>query len=71
VNEPTGVALLTIRAWCEEGSDYPLRADIRLADDVASGFRSTVTLVDTDAVVEAVRAFLESVLCPSPPLVLP
>jgi hypothetical protein len=63
----TGVALLTIRAWCEEGSEHPLRAEIRLADDVSSGFRSTVTLVHTDAVLEAVREFLDSVLCPPPP----
>jgi len=71
VNEPTGVALLTIRAWCEEGSATPLRADVRLADDVATGFRSTVTFIDADAVVVAVRAFLESVVCPSRPLILP
>jgi hypothetical protein len=64
--EVTGVALLTIRAWCEEGSEHPLRAEIRLADDVSSGFRSTVTLVHTDAVLEAVREFLDSVLCPPP-----
>jgi hypothetical protein len=69
--ETTGVALLTIRAWCEEGSEQPLRAEIRLADDVASGFRSTVTLVDAGAVVDAVRDFLERVLCPAPPLILP
>jgi hypothetical protein len=62
--EATGVALLTIRAWCEEGSDHPLRAEIRLADDVSSGFRSTVTFVHPDAVLEAVREFLDSVLCP-------
>lgn len=58
----TVTALLTIRAWCEEGSDHPLRAQIRLADDVAFGFRSTVTTVDAEAVVEAVREFLDDVL---------
>jgi hypothetical protein len=58
------VALLTIRAWCEEGSEHPLRAEIRLADDVSSGFRSTVTLVHTDAVLEAVQEFLDTVLFP-------
>jgi hypothetical protein len=62
----TRTALLTIRAWCEEGSDQPLRAEIRLADDVAFGFRSTVTTVHAEAVVEAVREFLDSVLCASP-----
>jgi hypothetical protein len=61
--EATGVALITIRAWCEEGSEHPLRAEIQVADDVASGFRSSVKTVHADAVVEAVRAFLDSVLC--------
>jgi hypothetical protein len=59
-------ALLTIRAWCEEGSQHPLRAEIRLADDVALGFRSTLTFVDADAVVETVREFLDRVSCASP-----
>jgi hypothetical protein len=63
--ETTGTALLTIRAWCEEGSRHPLRAEIRIADDVALGFQSTLTLINVDAVVEAVRDFLDSVLCSS------
>jgi hypothetical protein len=67
----TGVALLTIRAWCEEGSEHPLRAEVRIADDVASGFRSTLTSVHTEAVVAAVREFLDSVLCLPLPLILP
>lgn len=67
----TGVALLTIRAWCEEGSEHPLRAEIKIADDVASGFRSTLTAVDIDAVMEAVRGFLGSVGCSPLPLILP
>jgi hypothetical protein len=62
----TGTALLTIRAWCEEGSQDPLRVEIRLADDVADGFRSTATTVHAEAVVEAVRAFLATVACTSP-----
>jgi hypothetical protein len=69
--ESTGVALLTIRAWCEEGSEHPLRAEIRIADDVGSGFRSTVTSVHTEAVVAAVREFLDNVLCVPLPLTLP
>ena len=63
--ETKGVALLTIRAWCEEGSQQPLRAEIRLADDVAFGFRSTLTFVNADSVVDAVRDFLDSVLSSS------
>jgi hypothetical protein len=65
VLDTTGTALLTIRAWCEEGSQHPLRAEIRLADDVAFGFRSTLTLVHADEVVDAVRDFLDRVVCPS------
>jgi hypothetical protein len=71
VLDTTGTALLTIRAWCEEGSQHPLRAEIRFADDVAFGFRSTLTFFDADDVVEAVRDFLDGVLCSSlddPPL---
>ena len=65
MQEATGVALLTIRAWCEDGSDHPLRAEVKIADDVASGFRSTLTSVNADAAVEAVREFLDSVRCSS------
>jgi hypothetical protein len=71
MRETTGVALLTIRAWCEEGSEHPLRADIKVADDVASGFRPTQTVADAEAVVGAVRDFLDSVTCPAAPLILP
>jgi hypothetical protein len=63
--DTTTTALLTIRAWCEEGSEHPLRAQIRIATDVSSGFRSTLTVADTEAAVEAVRAFLEDVLSSS------
>lgn len=62
----TGTALLAIRAWCEEGSQDPLRVEIRLADDVAAGFRSTVRTVHAEAVIEAVRAFLATVACTAP-----
>ena len=65
MRKPTGVALLTIRAWCEEGSELLLRIEIRLADDVASGFGSTVTLTHAGAVLEAVREFLDGLPCPS------
>jgi hypothetical protein len=69
--DTAGIALLTIRAWCEEGSSHPLRAEIKIADDVAAGFRSTLTSVDTEAVVDAVRGFLDSVVCLPLPAVLP
>ena len=63
MRKATGVALLTIRAWCEEGAEQPLRVEIRLADDVASGFGSTVTLIHVGAVLEAVREFLDGLPC--------
>lgn len=65
MGEPTGVALLTIRAWCEDGSARPLRVEIRLAEDVAAGFGSSVTVIDTSAVMEAVRDFLDGLPCRS------
>jgi hypothetical protein len=55
-------ALLTIRAWCEDGSEHPLRAEIRLTNDVASGFQHSLTVADVERVVEAVRGFLEDLL---------
>jgi hypothetical protein len=58
-------ALLTIRAWYEEGSEHPLRAEIRLTKDVASGFQDSLTVADAERVVEAVRGFLEDVLSSS------
>jgi hypothetical protein len=71
MRKATGVALLTIRAWCEEGAEQPLRLEIRLADDVASGFGSTVTLTHVGAVLEAVREFLDGLPCPAPEDVTP
>jgi hypothetical protein len=59
------VALLTIRAWCEEGSSNPLRAEIRMTRDVSSGFQSALTVAQRERVVEAVRTFLEDVLSSS------
>jgi len=59
------IALLTIRAWCEEGSESPLRAEIRLTGDVASGFQTRLTVAHAESVVNAVRVFLEDVLSPS------
>jgi hypothetical protein len=51
-------ALLIIRAWIEEGSAEPLRAQVRLTADVASGFEATSTLADADAICAMVRAWL-------------
>jgi hypothetical protein len=63
----TPTALLTIRAWRADGSEHPLRAEIRLTNDVASGFQHALTLADTERVVEAVRGFLDDLLSSSGP----
>jgi hypothetical protein len=60
--DTTTTGLLTIRAWCEEGSEAPLRAQIRVTKDVSSGFQSTLTVAHQEKVVDAVRGFLEDVL---------
>jgi hypothetical protein len=65
MSERCPVALLMVRAWREDGSDNPLRAEIRLTNDVSSGFQHQLTVADTEKVVEAVRAFLEEVLLSS------
>jgi hypothetical protein len=61
MNERSPVALLTIRAWCEDGSDHPLRAEIRLTNDVSAGFQHHLTVAHEEKAFEAVRAFLEDV----------
>jgi hypothetical protein len=55
-------AFLTIRAWREDGSEHPLRAEIRLTNDVASGFQHALTVADAERVMEAVRGFLADLL---------
>ncbi len=55
-------ALLIIRAWMEEGSPEPLRAQIRLTSDVSSGFERTLTLAQADEVCATVKAWLAEVL---------
>ena len=44
----SSTALLTIRAWCEDGSEHPLRAEIRLTNDVALGFQHALTVADAE-----------------------
>jgi hypothetical protein len=54
-------ALLIIRAWREEGSLEPLRANIRITTDVSAGFQRTITLARPEAVEEAVGAWLREI----------
>jgi hypothetical protein len=49
---------MVIRAWIEERSTKPLRAEVRHTSDVSTGFSAEATLTEPDAVVAEVRAFL-------------
>ena len=62
MDETPVVALLTIRAWCEEGSPNPLRAEIRMTSDVSSGFQSVWAVAERGQVMDAVKAFLDDVM---------
>ncbi len=55
------VALLTIRAWCEEGSSDPSRAEIRMTSDVSSGFQTVGVVSQRERVMDAVKAFPDGV----------
>lgn len=57
-----GTGLMVIRAWIEEGSIKPLRAEIRHTSDVSAGFTSRATLTELDRVLAEVRAFLTTVV---------
>jgi hypothetical protein len=59
--------LLIIRAWTEVGSEEPLRAQVRVTQDIATGMESTRTLVQPDTVVELVVAWLEDFLSTATP----
>jgi hypothetical protein len=50
--------LLVVKVWREEGSASPLRAQVRYMAEVSSGVEVTKTFTDTDAALEAVRAWL-------------
>jgi hypothetical protein len=50
---------MLLRVWSEPGSAQPLRVDVRQTTDLSTGFRRSTTLADVDAVLVAVRHFLE------------
>jgi hypothetical protein len=56
------VGLLVIRAWVQEGSEWPLRAEIRLTADTARGLERELVLSEPAAVEALVRAWLAEVL---------
>jgi hypothetical protein len=56
----TGV--LIIRAWTEPGSAKPLRAQIRVTDDIAVGGERAFTLVEATEVDALVSGWLKEFL---------
>jgi len=59
--------LLIIRAWIEEGSEEPLRVQVRSVDDVSAGVERTQTLARVEEVVAAVQAWLTDFVSGHPP----
>ena len=57
-----GVGLLVIRAWVEEGSGRPLRAEVRLTADSGRGFERELMFSQPAPVEALVRASLDDVL---------
>lgn len=54
--------LLIIRAWVEQGSSKPLRAQIRLTANIGDGFERELTLVEVADVSMVVETWLRDVL---------
>ena len=63
--ERSKVGLFLIRTWREEGSSSPWRLEIRLTDDVATGFQAVWTMTTRDQVMEAVTEFLDDMSAPA------
>jgi len=63
--ERSKVGLFLIRTWREEGSSSPWRLEIRLTEDVATGFQAVWTMTTRDQVMEAVTAFLDDMSAPA------
>ncbi len=59
--------LLIIRAWVEEGSTEPLRAQVRVTGDLSNDNVQTLTLIQPDAVGKVVGAWLQGMLGASDP----
>ena len=57
-----GVGLLVIRAWVEEGSERPLRVEVRATAESMRGFGRGLVFSEPAAVEGLVRAWLEQVL---------
>jgi hypothetical protein len=64
-SEVTGQVPARARAWVEDGSSRPLRAEIRVSHDTTLGFQRQLTLSDADDVEGMVRTWLQAVLAGS------
>ena len=56
------VGLLVIRVWVEEGSERPLRAEVKSTSDTRLGFDRQATLSEAEAVVALISAWLQETL---------
>ncbi len=59
---PDRTGLLIIRAWIERGSSEPLRAQVRVANDVSDGFVRELTFSQPDEVSSTVTEWLEDIV---------
>jgi len=59
--------LLIIRAWVEEGSSEPLRAQVRVSSDVSAGFERELTFVRVDDVCATLKEWLADILSDAEP----
>ena len=50
--------ILIIRTWIEEGSAEPLRAEVRMINDVSAGIECKQTMARAEEVVGAVQRWL-------------
>jgi phosphosulfolactate phosphohydrolase-like enzyme len=54
--------LLIIRTWIEEGAAEPLRAEVRIVNDVSTGSERTLTMARAEEVVATVQRWLSDFL---------
>jgi hypothetical protein len=57
--------LLIIRAWVEPGSTDPLRAQIRVTNDISTGIERTVALAQSGTVIDLVDEWLQAIVEPT------
>lgn len=58
----SGTGVLIIRVWVEEGSAEPLRAHLRMTNDITSDIERSMTLTRPDTVCRVVWDWLEEMV---------